>query len=101
MDNDRVESDTVEEAQAESKLVKVVEDSTANFDDSKLCGLGGVGRRGEDTEVAFDFTFGTNRVEEASNGILVRKKFNKFSSLERQRIRDRDDSLYRSGQQSG
>lgn len=81
MDNDRVESDTVEEAQAESKLVKVIEHSTANFDDSEFCGLGGVGRRGENTKVALDFTFGTDRVEEASNGILVKGKKNTANSV--------------------
>ena len=39
MENDRVESNTVQEAQAQSQLVEVIENSTANLENSKFGGL--------------------------------------------------------------
>lgn len=42
MYDDRVQSNTVEEAKTESKFIEIVENSTADFDDSKLCRMGGV-----------------------------------------------------------
>jgi len=48
----------------------LVEDGTSNFDDGELGGLGGIGRRGEDAQMAFDFTLGPNRVQKPSNRLL-------------------------------
>lgn len=42
MENDGVEADTVQEAQAVSELVNLVEDSSANLDDGELGRVGGV-----------------------------------------------------------
>jgi len=42
MEDDRIEADTIEETEAESKLVELTEDTTSDFYDSKLGGLRGV-----------------------------------------------------------
>ena len=70
MENNGVETDTVEEAEIDGKFVDLVEYGTADFDDCEFCRMRGVGRRGEDTEVAFNFAFGADGIEEASDGIL-------------------------------
>jgi hypothetical protein len=40
--NDGVESNTVQEADTEGQLVQLVEDGTSNFDDGEFGGLGGI-----------------------------------------------------------
>ena len=70
VENDGVESNTVQEAEADGQFLQLVEDGTSNFDDGELCGFGGIGRRGEDAQVAFDLTLGSNRVQESSNRLL-------------------------------
>jgi hypothetical protein len=70
VENDRVESDTIEEAQAMGELVNLVEDSAADLDDSELGGVRRVGRGGEDTEVPLDLAFCADRVEKTGDGIL-------------------------------
>ena len=70
MENDRVETDAVEEAKVDGELFNLVEDGASNFDDGEFCGVGGIGRRGEDAEVAFDFTLSTDRIEKAGDGVL-------------------------------
>ena len=60
--DDGVESNAVQEADTEGQLIQLVEDGTSNFDDGEFCRLGGIGGRGEDAQVAFDFTLGPNRV---------------------------------------
>ena len=42
MENDGIETNAVEEAQAVGKFVDLVEDSSANLDDGKLRGIGRV-----------------------------------------------------------
>ena len=70
MEHDRVETDTVEEAQAVRELVNLVKDRSTNFDDGKFRGVGRVRRGGKDSEVAFDFALGANGIEKACNGVL-------------------------------
>ena len=70
MEDDGVETHTVEEAKAESKLLEVIEDCTADFYDSKFCGLGWVRAGREDAQVTFDLTFRTERIEQAGDCIL-------------------------------
>lgn len=60
--NDRVESNTVQEADTEGQFIQLVEDGTSDFDDGEFCGLRRIGGRGKDAQVAFDFTLGANRV---------------------------------------
>ena len=70
MEDDRVETEAVKEAEAKSKLLEVVEDSASNFDDCKFCRLGWVGGGRENAQVTFDLTFGTEGVEQARNCVL-------------------------------
>jgi len=42
MENDRIEADTIKETEAESKFVKLSQNTTADFYYSKLCRLGRV-----------------------------------------------------------
>lgn len=53
------------------ELVQLVEHGTANLDDGELCGVGGIRRGREDTQVPLDLAFGTDRVEEAGDGVPV------------------------------
>lgn len=73
MENDGIETNAVEEAEVDGELINLVEDGATDFDDGKFGGVGGVGRRGEDAEVAFNFTLGADGIEEASDGILERR----------------------------
>lgn len=70
MEDNGVETEAVEKAKAESKLLEVIEDCTSNFDDSKFCRLGWVRGGRENAEVTFDFTFRTERVEQARDRVL-------------------------------
>ena len=70
MKNDGVETDAVEEAKVDGELFNLVENCASDLDDGDFCGMGSVGGRGEDTEVAFNFALGTDGIEEASDGIL-------------------------------
>jgi hypothetical protein len=54
MKDDRIEADTIEEAEAESELVKLTEDRAADFDDGELGRLGRVRGRGKYAKVAFN-----------------------------------------------
>ena len=60
MENDGVEANAVQEAQAQSKFVELSKDGASDFDDCELCGLRGVGRGGENAKVSFNFTLGAN-----------------------------------------
>jgi len=66
----RIEANTIKEAEAKSKLVKLLKHSTPDLDDSKFCRFRRVGRRGENTKVALDFALSPDRVKQASDSIL-------------------------------
>ena len=68
--DDGVESNAIQETNTEGQLIKLVENGTSNFDDGKLCRLGGIGRRREDAQMAFDLTLGSNRVQKSGDGLL-------------------------------
>ena len=70
MEHDGVEANTIEEAQAMGKFLDLVENSSANFDDSKLGRIGRIRGRRKDAEVAFDFTLSSNGIEKASDSVL-------------------------------
>lgn len=70
MENYRIEANAVQEAQAQSKFVEFGKDGASHFDDCELCGLRGVGRRGENAKVTFNFALGTNGIEQTSDSIL-------------------------------
>ena len=70
MQDNRIETDTVEEAQGVGKLVNLVEDGTANLDNSKFSGVGRIRGGREDAEVAFDLTLRADRVQEAGDSVL-------------------------------
>lgn len=63
MQNDRIESNTVEEAETVGELVDLIEDCATNLDDCKFRGVGGVRGGGKDTEIALDFALCADRVE--------------------------------------
>ncbi len=42
MEDDRVEANTVEEAEVEGELVYLVKNGAADLDDGELCGVGGI-----------------------------------------------------------
>ena len=60
--NDGVESNTVQETNAEGQFIQLVQDCTSDFDDGEFCRLRGIGRGREDAQMTFDFTFGANRI---------------------------------------
>lgn len=62
MEDDGVQSDTVQETETQSKLIKLVENGTAYLDHSELGGLRRMRRRREDTQVALYLTLCTNGV---------------------------------------
>ena len=70
MQNDRVQANPVQEAKAEREFVDLVEHGTTNLDDSKLCRVCGVGRRGEDAKVTLDLALGTDGVQQTSDSVL-------------------------------
>lgn len=70
MEDDRVKTDAVEEAQAVGELVDLVEDGAANLDDGELGGVRRVGRRGKDAEVPLDLSLRADGVEQPSDGVL-------------------------------
>ena len=70
MKDNRVETEAVEETEAESKLLEVIENCPSNFEDSKFCRLGRVGRGRENAKVTLDLTFRTERVEQARDRVL-------------------------------
>ena len=70
MENDRVKADAVEETEAVSKLVYLVEYRTTDLDDGKLGGVGGIRRRREDAQITLDLTFGANGIQKAGYCIL-------------------------------
>lgn len=79
VDDDRVETDAVEEVEREGERLHVVgQDGAANLDD------GEVSRGGEDLEVAANFAAGSERVEEANDGLL-----RSIESAERGRCQER------------
>ena len=48
MQNYGVESNPVQETDADGQLIQLVEDGTSDFDDGELCWFRGIGRRGKD-----------------------------------------------------
>jgi hypothetical protein len=68
--DDGVETDAVQEADTEGQLIHLVEDGASNFDHGEFCGLRGIGGRGKDAQMAFDFTLSPNRVQESSDCLL-------------------------------
>lgn len=62
MQDDWVESDAVQKADAKRQLVQLVKNGASDFDDGEFCRLRGIGGRGKDAEMPFDFTLGPNRV---------------------------------------
>lgn len=70
MKYDRIQSNSVEEAQTVGKLVNLIENGTTNLDDSEFGRVGGIGRGRENAQVTFNFTFGTNGVEETGDSVL-------------------------------
>lgn len=73
MQDDRVKANTVEKAKARGEFVDLVEHGTTNLDDSKLCRVRGVGRRGKDAKVTLDLALGTDGVQQTSDSVLDRK----------------------------
>lgn len=63
MEDDRVESDTIEKAERKREFVELIENGSSNFNNCKFCRLGWVGRGGEDTKVSLDLTLGANRIQ--------------------------------------
>lgn len=63
VEDDRVEADTVKEAETRGEFVNLVEDGTSDLDDRKFCGVGGIGGRRKDAKVTFDLALGTDGVE--------------------------------------
>ena len=70
MEDDGIESNTVQEAEAECQLIRLVENGTSDFYDGELGGLRGIGGRGKDAQMAFDFALGPNRVQKSSDCLL-------------------------------
>ena len=70
MEDNGVEADPIEEAQAEGQLVELVENGTSDLDDGEFCRVRGICRGGEDTEVALYFTFCADRIKQTGDGIL-------------------------------
>lgn len=65
-----VEPDARQKAEAERKFVELLEHRTADLDDCKLGGVGGVGRGTEYPQVPLDLAFGADRVEQAGDSVL-------------------------------
>jgi len=63
MEDDGVEPNAVQEAQTQSKLIEVSEDSTSNLDNGEFGGFGWVRRGGKNAKVAFDLALRSNRIQ--------------------------------------
>jgi hypothetical protein len=63
MEDDGVEPNAVQEAQTQSQLIELCEDSTSDLDNSELGGLRRVRRGRENPEMALDLALGSDRIE--------------------------------------
>ena len=70
MEDDRVEADSVQEAETVRELLNLVEDCAANLDHSELGRVRRVGRGGKDAEVPLDLALRADGVEQPGNGVL-------------------------------
>ena len=70
VEHDGVEAHTVEEAQAQSKLVQLIKHSSSDLNDGELGGMRGMRGRGKNAEIALNLLLGSDRVKQPSNGVL-------------------------------
>lgn len=70
MKNDRIQSNTIQKAETQSKFIKLVQNSSANLYDRKFSGLNRIGGRGEDPQVTLDLALAAERVEQSCYGVL-------------------------------
>jgi len=63
VEDDGVEPNAVQEAQAQRQLIELREDSTPNLDYSELGRLRRVRRGRENAEMPLDFAFGSDRIQ--------------------------------------
>ena len=74
--DDGVESNTIQETNADGQFIQLVEDGTSDFDDGEFGGLRRIGRRGEDAQMAFDLALGPNGVQKPGDCLLQDFKTN-------------------------
>lgn len=79
MKNNGVKANSVEECEAESQLIHIIEHCSADLDNSELGRLRRVGGRSEYPKVTFDLSFRSNGVQQTSNGILHQGSANHLS----------------------
>lgn len=77
MEYNRVKPNPVQEAQAQSQFIEFSENSPSDLDNGKLGRLRRMGRRREDTEVALDFTLGSDRIQKSGNSVLEDRQIKK------------------------
>ena len=63
VEDDGVEPNAVQEAETQSQLIELGEDSTSNLDHGEFGGLGRVRRGGKNAKVALNLALGSNRIE--------------------------------------
>lgn len=72
MDDDRIESNFVQEWERMCELVEIIKNGTTDFYDRKL---GGGGRRGKDAKITRNFTLSAYRIKQTSDCFLTKHQW--------------------------